>query len=720
MRGEGELSYEFGPFRLDLSEQLLVRDGLAVRLTPKTFAVLRVLVENAGHLVDKERLIAEVWPDNFVEEGALNRSISVLRKALCETEREKYIDTVPKRGYRFVAPVTVQGPATPRQAVDDRAARAFVMRRAARAFVTRRAAAAGIILITAVVVSIVELRRMGEKGGPRSAAIALHRQVTFTGKEGGPALSPDGRRIAYVSGGSPEKRVIVQELAGGGPLVIFAAPETGHLRWSPDGTELLVWARGAGFNGVYLIPQMGGTPRLVAPGMYIACWMDDGSTIAVPGYIGGTIAFFDRTGRRQRTMSLRDVSWSIWDIDWSPLAGLLTFTSSNEQGRFTLWTVRRDGREQTAILAENTPISSARWTPDGSAIYVLRTVNQTDSLYRIPLGGNAVGVLTGLETDQSFALSADGRRLVYARTPFYSNLWTIDLDVAGGTPTELTHGTSLLERPRISPNGRSIAFNVGREPTANVYTMPIRGGPPRQLTFLPSFNMTGGWSADGESIAFASNQDGTPRVWLVSAGGGSPRALSNGDMSESFEVAWSPGPAILYQQAGNRNYYQLDPATGAERPFVADSSVGWMFSPVYSPDGTRVAVMWNRRPDRGIWIVDTRTRDQRLLLRTTAASLMPIAWAADGAGIYAVEGKPTALRGRTTPLGETITDARIVMIPLTGAPTTVVTLPSAEIGGVAMTRDARTFVYTVYSSGSDVWIVDDFDPLSPVRLAAKR
>ena len=83
-----------------------VCDGRPVPLTPKTAEILLVLVENAGHLVDKDGLMKRVWPDAIVEEGNLNKNISVLRKVLGEWDgRREYIETVPKRGYRFVAPV---------------------------------------------------------------------------------------------------------------------------------------------------------------------------------------------------------------------------------------------------------------------------------------------------------------------------------------------------------------------------------------------------------------------------------------------------------------------------------------------------------------------------------------------------------------------------------------------------------------------------------------
>ena len=98
--------YAFGPFRLDSEKRVLVRDGAPVPLAPKAAEALLVLVQNAGRLVDKDDLMKRVWPDAFVEEGNLNKNIFFLRKVLGEWNGgREYIETVPKRGYRFVAPV---------------------------------------------------------------------------------------------------------------------------------------------------------------------------------------------------------------------------------------------------------------------------------------------------------------------------------------------------------------------------------------------------------------------------------------------------------------------------------------------------------------------------------------------------------------------------------------------------------------------------------------
>lgn len=107
MSNRQRVTYEFGPFQLDVAERRLLRDGQPVSLPPKVFETLLALVENSGRLVEKNELISRLWPDTFVEDGTLARNISDLRRILVELTGEvRYIETVPKAGYRFVAPVT--------------------------------------------------------------------------------------------------------------------------------------------------------------------------------------------------------------------------------------------------------------------------------------------------------------------------------------------------------------------------------------------------------------------------------------------------------------------------------------------------------------------------------------------------------------------------------------------------------------------------------------
>src|SRR5512133_196502 len=107
MNRQAKHFYVFGPFRFDRDERLLSREGKQVPLSPKLTETLFLLVQNAGHLVNKEELMKRVWPDAFVEDGNLNKNISVLRKTLGHWNGgQEYIETIPKGGYRFVGAVT--------------------------------------------------------------------------------------------------------------------------------------------------------------------------------------------------------------------------------------------------------------------------------------------------------------------------------------------------------------------------------------------------------------------------------------------------------------------------------------------------------------------------------------------------------------------------------------------------------------------------------------
>jgi TolB-like protein len=119
--------YRFGRFSLDIDDHSLKRDGAPVQLTPKLFELLATLVENAGRLVDKESLLEKVWPDVAVEEGNLTKGVFTLRQVLGQDEQTRYIETVSKRGYRFVAPLqdarspTAEPPVLPDSPLPDMA-----------------------------------------------------------------------------------------------------------------------------------------------------------------------------------------------------------------------------------------------------------------------------------------------------------------------------------------------------------------------------------------------------------------------------------------------------------------------------------------------------------------------------------------------------------------------------------------------------------------------
>lgn len=706
-------SFTFGPFVLDVSEQTLTRDGLDVPLTPKVFDVLRLLVEHQGHLVDKESFIENVWDGDFVEDGALTRSISTLRKALGDTLSDPtYIETVPKRGYRFIAPVAIRGPADVSAVAGNDRATTTGVSIGGRGLVVF--AAAGLAL---AVLGLLVLRPPREPQSAASPAAPMHAQITFTGVASAPAISHDGQRLAYIESDESEKRAFLRDLTGGEPLEIFRAPELGYPRWAPDDQRLLIWARGSGKGGVYIVSTNGAAPREIARNRYIACWSPDGSVIAVPHFIGGEISLRTLHGAEQRRISLAGTHWSIWDLDWSPATDRLAVVSNDYHGRNTIWTIQPDGSDQRKVLEAADEITTVRWAPDGTSLYYSHRRDQTVAINRltVPISGEDVAhpeaVLTGLEAGRTFSVSGDGRRVVYARAPFHSNLWLVDLDQSPHDreppARPLTAGTSYIERPRVSPDGTRVVFTAGHEPRTQLHWIPLSGGESTQLTDLDSTNVGAAWSPDGKQIAFVSTEGGKPQVWTVDAAGGVPRRRSTGLVSDSFELSWSSA-GITYQHPGNRNYTVLNPDTGEEHPLVAESANRWISSPVANRQG-QVAVFWNRER-RGIWVIDPRSGRERLIHASASGSLYPIGWSSASDFVYVVEGEPAELREMISRRGETMMHASILKVPVTGGePRVVARLPFSEIGVVAMTPDARTLVVPVFSSRSDIWLVDDFD-----------
>ena len=278
MTQKNGLVYAFGPFELNPAEQQLRRNGEMVQLTPKVLAVLETLVENAGHLVGREELIRAVWPDTFVEDANVSRCVFVLRKALGEGHgMNGYIETVPKSGYRFIATVTVSTPAPPLAApaiatVPDDAVPSELQKsngaKSGRLSAHLQIAlAAGVALASLSGFAVATWRFASAPPLVVNRPVAPdHRQVTFTGADGSPAISPDGRFIAYVSDDPPSRHVTVREVAGGQPVTIASSTEAGMLRWSPDGSRLMFFLRGPERNGIYMTSRSGGSLTQIAGG----------------------------------------------------------------------------------------------------------------------------------------------------------------------------------------------------------------------------------------------------------------------------------------------------------------------------------------------------------------------------------------------------------------------------------------------------------------------
>ncbi|HYY72838.1 MAG TPA: winged helix-turn-helix domain-containing protein [Candidatus Bathyarchaeia archaeon] len=354
--------YSFGEFRLDPSERLLLRSGEPLPLTPKVFDALVLLVENAGHLVEKEEFMNRLWPDTFVGEDTLAQNISLLRKALADGHGgPEWIATVPRRGYRFAWAVretvgfvkdreNTSGKREPRataQTVSEvhtwdevKLASTHPIHAAqteagaqhkeqsqsisARPFFSRvRLIAAAVVTGTLAGVSTYVLL-----SPPRVPTVIRTTQITHSGRVDpwGGMLS-DGSRLYFLEREGDHWNVAQTSLAGGDTQIVLAPfRNTVLLDLSPDHSHFLIasFAQRDMEMPLWAWPVQGGSPTRIGDlTAYSAAWHPNGDQVVYSKSDGVYLA--DRDGSNARKFAASN-SMS-WRLAWSPEGKILRFSS---------------------------------------------------------------------------------------------------------------------------------------------------------------------------------------------------------------------------------------------------------------------------------------------------------------------------------------------------------------------------------------------------------
>jgi len=529
-----------------------------------------------------------------------------------------------------------------------------------------------------------------------------HTQITFVGDAYMPAVSPDGKSMVYVTGQGSEQKLMMQALPGGPSLELLHGDLFGGPKWSPDGSELAVRVRlqGEAQSGIYVVSRLGRAPRRVTGGAY-SCWSPDGSQIlgtnqnAEPG-----IWWVSKLTGARKKIPAPSYQW-LNSIDCSEKTGMLLLLTKTAD-KYQIWAMKPDGSDQRKLFEDQKEIDSPRWSPTEDAIYYFRMSGGTTELLKLPVSDRSTEsslLVSGLETGDNFTLTSDGSQLAYTRTQSYSNLRSVELSALGATGRDreepLTSGTLSYEDPSISPDGRWVAFTSGSRAKSNIYKMAIDGGQPVQLTFFDAaMSESPGWSPDGHRIAFICNQGGAPRVWMVNADGGSASELdkTNAPDTNNF-LAWFPSPDIVYQQPGMHNLRRVNVETQKEEPVLAVDSGGWLVTkPIFSPDGRKIAVYWNRREGPGVWVL-TPDKDSGELLYL--GEYYPVGWSSDGSFVYAFGGPGRDIY--QIELGDSKKSRSV--ITLTG-----------NLNAGAVSPDRRKIIVSVGEEKSDVWLMQNFDP----------
>ena len=535
---------------------------------------------------------------------------------------------------------------------------------------------------------------------PAPPGAMVTRQVTFTGDACCPALSPDGKWIAF----DRHDSLMVQELSGRRPVFVARdAPVADGPRWSPDGGSILYSARDSQGVSLYTVPRLGGEPRSVAKFGYP--WFNygpQGRQVVVSKGLTDSIFVVDvAAGVVVRRLSLAPDSYMAWRARFSPNGKWIAFDGAKAGIPF-LGVVSPDGSARHRLV-DWVDRGTIEWSPRGDAIYFFQRVPGGADLMKVRIDpetgerrGTPVRVMSHAPFNE-FSIAADGRTLLFERETKSRRVWTFTIaGHAGRTTVEakpLTSGTASFGNPAISPDGRSVVYARDEGTERNLYLVPYEGGPPRLLGPTRSDLVTPRWAPDNRRIAYASADSSAPGIAMLDVADPHPTAGGHAPLRLFFGgLAWSPdGRSVLYAPDDVRRFLLLDVGTGRETSLSPPASLGALHSPQFSPDGREILLTASDGSSGILWRLELGTgRWSRL---DVAEGGLPLLWSPEG-WIYLMRG--TEL-WRVRPGDPAQLYARLPR----GCPWW--DQPSLD-------DRASRLVCTVVESESDIWVATDFDP----------
>ena len=576
--------FEFGSFKIDTVERVLLRNDQPVILTQKVFDLLLLLVRNGGHIVGKQDLMREIWPDTCVEEGNLTQNISVLRKALAD-DGHQYIQTVPRRGYRFVGKVnelvdeTIVEEHTFAHLVVEEESQIAVPTPAA-ALVTldspnwkRTALVGGIalaLMAAPALLSILAARIFARhnRTGFDVTNVTL-RTVTASGTISYGVISPDGQFVVYATVDDESRCALWLQRVSGREVLQLIAPTYAGV--SPAAishdNNWIYFAQGnpsetAKRPALYRMPLFGGAPRKV---------LDD-------------LEVFGALSPDDRRILLRRFKAS-GGIDVLSVSAI-------------------DGSDERMIASSNlaSDYMGSEWSPDGSKLLFIRMEQRADgnywSLMEMPAeGGVSRLILAPAQRRISFAVWADqGRGIVMSATDPVTRI--PQLYYVSYPATETRRITNdLAGYTTVCVGGETIlAGRVDRQSKVSVTGWP-KPGPARQAI---ERDMADGfsWMPD-DRIVYDTRDDGVLHIWIADSAGPERLQLSP-DMAEERQPDVSPDGklvAFISKRSGNVALWIMNPDGRNARRLTSEDVQAWR--PRFAPDGQSIFFLMER-DDRAV------------------------------------------------------------------------------------------------------------------------
>jgi Tol biopolymer transport system component/DNA-binding winged helix-turn-helix (wHTH) protein len=631
--------YRFGAFQVDPRAHELRRSGIRIKIQEQPLVVLLKLLEHPGEVVTREELRTALWPaDTFVDfDTGLNTVIKRLREALRDSaESSLFIETVPKLGYRFIAPVEVSGGdhSDRNQPEEPKRIPGWV----------KWAAAA------AAAMAVFYLPRLDRNIG------ATVEVVPLTGRpemEDNPAFSPDGNQVAFTSSGAvpDESSGLYTTMVGGEkPLRLTSNPEDCCPVWSPDARSVAFARAQPNGRAIYTVPALGGTPKRLysEEGVFKEhiglpprfSWSPDGRYLAVSALSTAekrpTITLVSLQDSSRLPLTSPPPEYSDWCPAFSPDGKSIAFLRSSGPGLVDdLYVVSAIGGEPKRLTSDKRAMEGPfAWTPDSREIIFSSDRGGLRSLWRIPAYGGTPRRVEGVGTSTSApAIALVGNRLAYTSAVLKVNLRKVrltDARHAAGPAQLILPSQGYIGLASFSPDGKKLAFESSQSGYNEIWTAGSDGSNPAQLTFLNGVSGTPRWSNDGRSVAFDYRPDEHSEIYKVAMSGGPSHFIPTILGADNVVPNWSRDGKWIYFSSNRGNepnqIWKVPDAGGTPIQLTRNGGV----SPIEGADGF-VYYSKSFRSDE-IWKIPRGGGDETLVIK--AAGLDSWSWALGPAGIY--------------------------------------------------------------------------------------
>ena len=615
--------FEFGPYRLDTSERVLLRDGQPVPLTLKAFEVLLLLVENSGHIVAKDDLMNRVWANSFVEEGNLKVTVSMLRKALDDNHNgNRYVETVPRRGYRFVAEVQEVTTERVNFVLHERTRKTLTIDEMGTAHElpeTQRPldnhgllhklkqhklafAVIGVLALTFstaiifVSVNYIRPRLNARKPAPPFSNYKIM-PLTTSGRAGEAAISPDGKYVAYFASDGTNRTLWMRHISTASDMQVAGPPNVpiANLTFSPDGDYLYYIAEdegegGKGSNWLYQIPVLGGTPRKLTADIDSAVTLSPDSKqlgflrgYAAQGEACVIVANSDGTGERKlATHHLGELFLNgpnVLGPAWSPDGEMIVFAFTDYRAGASgasLMAVRvKDGVEKLIVSGPWQTIGRIIWLRDGSGLVFIAAEQGSErngQIWHVSYPGGELRRITNDLLDyQNLSVSADSTALVTVQNNQISNLWTTSNGFQDAAQISSSKSDA-LDGLAWTPDGR-VVYVSRANGQSQIWITNADGTDKKQITFDSSWKGRLSVSPDGRYVVFAARRNDLFNIWRMDIGGGNEVQLSRGRQNGVPQIT-SDSRWVVYASFDGKPTLWKVPITGGEPVQLTDYHSG--------------------------------------------------------------------------------------------------------------------------------------------------